>query len=57
LVNKVADCPWMVSDEDFARLRAAGYSNGQLYEVTLAAALGSGLQRFEAGLRAIEEAS
>jgi alkylhydroperoxidase family enzyme len=56
-VDKIAAQPWTVSDEDFARLRAAGYSEGQLYEVTLGAALGAGLQRFDAGLRAIEEAS
>jgi alkylhydroperoxidase family enzyme len=57
LVDKVADRPWTLSDEDFTRLRAAGYSEGQLYEITLAAALGAGLERFDAGLRAIEEAS
>lgn len=57
LVEKIAHCPWTVDDEDFARLQAAGYSEGQLYEVTLAAALGAGLRRFDAGLRAIDEAS
>lgn len=55
-VDKIASRPWTVSDEDFARLRTAGYTEGQLYELTLAAALGAGLQRFDAGLRAIEEA-
>jgi alkylhydroperoxidase family enzyme len=55
-VDKIAAQPWTVGDEDFARLRAAGYSEGQLYEVTLAAALGAGLQRFDAGLRALDEA-
>ena len=56
-VDKIACCPWTVADEDFARLRDAGYSEDELYEITLAAALGAGLQRFDAGLRAIEEAS
>ena len=56
LVEKIAERPWTVTDEDFARLRAAGYSEGQLYEVTLAAALGAGLRRFDAGLRALQEA-
>jgi alkylhydroperoxidase family enzyme len=55
-VKQIADRPWTVSDEDFARLHAAGYSEAQLYEVTLAAALGAGLQRFDAGLRALDEA-
>jgi alkylhydroperoxidase family enzyme len=56
-IVKIAEQPWTVNDEDFAQLRAAGYSDGQLYEVTLAAALGAGLQRFDAGLRALDEAS
>lgn len=56
LVEKIARCPWSVNDQDFEQLRAAGYSEGQLYELTLAAALGAGLKRFDAGLRAIEEA-
>lgn len=54
-VDKIAERPWTVSDEDFARLRAAGYSEDELYEVTLAAAIGAGLQRFDAGLRALGE--
>jgi|SRR5215831_16029011 len=54
--DKIAERPWTVSDDDFARLRAAGFSDEQLYEVTLACALGAGLQRFDAGLRALEEA-
>jgi len=56
LVDKIAEQPWTVSDDDFACLRAAGYSEDDIYEVTLAAALGAGLQRFDAGLRALEEA-
>lgn len=56
-VDKIAVRPWTVNDDDLTRLRAAGFSDEQLYEVTLACALGAGLQRFEAGLRAIGEAS
>ncbi|HKF24217.1 MAG TPA: hypothetical protein VKE93_21795 [Candidatus Angelobacter sp.] len=54
-VEKIAARPWTVNDEDFARLRASGFSDDQLYELTLACALGAGLQRFEAGLRALGE--
>ena len=53
--QKIAERPWTVSDEDFAHLRAAGFSEGQLFEMTLAAALGAGLRRFDAGLRALGE--
>jgi hypothetical protein len=55
-VDKITARPWTVNNEDFARLRTAGFSGAQLYEVTLACALGAGLQRLDAGLRAIEEA-
>jgi alkylhydroperoxidase family enzyme len=54
-VEKIAARPWTVNDEDFARLYASGFSDDQLYELTLACALGAGLQRFEAGLRALGE--
>src|SRR5438132_10132649 len=56
LVEKIADRPWNVSDEDITRLREAGYSEDQIYELVLAAAAGAGVRRFEAGLRAIEGA-
>ena len=55
-VDKIAGRPWDINDEDFARLRTAGFSEDQLYELTLACALGAGLRRFDAGLRALEEA-
>jgi hypothetical protein len=55
LIDKIADSPWTVSDEDFHNLRRAGYSEEHIYELTMAAALGAGLQRFDAGLRALEQ--
>lgn len=54
LVEKIADRPWSVSDEDIGRLLKAGYSEDQLYELVLAAAAGAGARRFDAGLRAME---
>ena len=56
LVEKIADRPWSVNDEDLTQLREAGYSEDQIYELVLAAAAGAGVHRFEAGLRAIEGA-
>jgi hypothetical protein len=56
LVEKIADRPWSVSDEDLTHLREAGYSEDHIYELVLAAAAGAGVRRFEAGLRAIERA-
>jgi len=57
LVAKIDQRPWMVSDEDFNKLRQAGYSEDQIFELTVAAATGAGVRRFEAGLRALEAAS
>jgi alkylhydroperoxidase family enzyme len=54
LVEKIAERPWTVSDEDFNKLRHAGYSEDQIFELTVAAAAGAGVRRFEAGLRALE---
>ena len=53
-MEKIAERPWSVSDEDLTHLREAGYSEDHIYELVLAAAAGAGVRRFEAGLRAIE---
>jgi len=56
LMEKIADRPWSVDDEDIRLLLQAGYSEDQLLEVILAAAAGAGVRRLDAGLRALEEA-
>ncbi len=56
LVEKIADRPWSVSDDDITRLREAGYSEDHIYELVLAAAAGAGVRRYDAGLRAMEGA-
>src|SRR5215471_12224028 len=56
LVDKVAEQPWTVNDEDFKRLLKAGFSEDEIYELLLAAAAGAGMRRVEAGLRAMAEA-
>lgn len=55
-VAKVARHAYKVQDEDIARLRRAGYSEDQIFEATIAAAVGAGLLRLDTGLRALEEA-
>jgi alkylhydroperoxidase family enzyme len=54
LVAKVADEAYRVTDEDFAPLRAR-YSEDELFEVVVSAALGASLARLRAGLRALSE--
>lgn len=54
-VDKVRRHAYKVTDEDVASLRAAGLSEDQVFELTVAAAAGAGFQRLHAGLRAIAE--
>jgi alkylhydroperoxidase family enzyme len=53
-VEKVARHAYKVVDADVERLRAAGYSEDAIFELTLAAALGAMQARLEAGLAAAE---
>jgi alkylhydroperoxidase family enzyme len=55
-VEKVARHAYKVTDEDMEALRQAGYSEDQIYELTVSAALGAGLERARAAFRAVREA-
>src|SRR5262245_29056229 len=52
-VEKVALHAYRITDEDIAELKAAGYSEDAILEITLSAALGAGMSRMEAGLAAL----
>ena len=54
-VEKVARFAYKTTDEDIAALRASGYSEDQILEVTLSAALGASLARLERGLELLRE--
>lgn len=56
-VDKVAQHAYKVTDEDFATLREAGYGEDELFELTIATALGASLARFETGLDALRKAA
>jgi alkylhydroperoxidase family enzyme len=51
--GKVRDQAYRVSDADIARLRAAGHSEDEIFEITVAAAVGAALRSLEAGLAAL----
>ena len=53
-LDKVARHAYKVTDEDVEALRAAGYSEDQIFEATVSCALGASLRCLEAGLSAIE---
>jgi hypothetical protein len=54
--DKVALWAYKVLDDEVEDLRMAGYSDDQIFEMTICSALGAGAARFESGLRALEEA-
>ena len=57
LIGKVTGRPVLVSDADFAAAKAAGYSEDQLFELVICAAVGQSSRLYEAGLAALAEAS
>jgi hypothetical protein len=57
LVGKVAAEPEQVTDADFAAAKAAGFSDDQVFELVVCAAVGQSARRYEAGLAALAEAA
>lgn len=55
LVDKIHRHAYKVTDDDLARLRAT-YSEDQLFEIVVGAALGAARQRLVAGFAALEKA-
>ena len=52
-VAKVREHAYRVTDEDVTALKEAGYSEDEIFERTVAAAVAAGLERLEAGLRTL----
>lgn len=57
LISKVATSPAQVTDADFAAAKAAGFTEDQLFELVIAAAVGQSARLYEAGLAALAEAA
>ncbi|POY01567.1 hypothetical protein C3469_10320 [Mycobacterium kansasii] len=55
-VGKLRRHAYRVLDGDIERMRGAGYSEEQIFEVTIAASLGAGDSRLHAGMSALNEA-
>lgn len=53
-VQKVARYAYKVTDEDVEALLQAGYSEDQIFELTISAALGAGISRRDAGLESLQ---
>lgn len=52
-VEKVRTHAYRVTDADVERLKAAGFTEDEIFEHTVAAATAAGLARLDAGLRAM----
>lgn len=55
-LEKVEHRATSITDDDVARLLASGHDQDEVFERTVGAALGAAIVRFEAGLRALDEA-
>ncbi len=54
-ISKVAMHAYKVTDVDINQLKVAGYSEDELYELTISAALGAGLARLNRGLELLKD--
>lgn len=57
LIDKVATRPTQITDADFAAARASGFSEDQIFELVICAAVGQSERQYEAGLAALAEAA
>ena len=57
MVDKVATKPAQVTDADFAAAMEAGFTDDQLFELVVCAAVGQATRQYEAGLAALAEAT
>jgi hypothetical protein len=56
LLSKVAENPTQISDDEIAAVKAAGFSEDQIFELVVCAAVGQSARQYEAGLAALDEA-
>jgi alkylhydroperoxidase family enzyme len=54
LVEKVVRHAYKVTDEDIAAVRAAGFTEDQIFELVVCAAIGQATRQYEAALAAVE---
>jgi hypothetical protein len=56
LLDKVATESAQITDADFATATEAGFTDDQLFELVICAAIGQSTRQYEAGLAAVAEA-
>lgn len=57
LLDKVATRPAQVAEADFVAAKASGWTEDQIFELVICAAVGQSTRQYEAGLAALAEAA
>ena len=57
LIDKVAKHAYKVTDEDIAAARASGFSEDQIFEIVVCAAIGQATRQYDAALAALDAAA
>lgn len=57
LLGNVATAPTTVTDADLAAVKAAGFSEDEIFELVICAAVGQATRQYEAGLAALTQAT
>lgn len=57
LINKVANKPTQITDEDIAAAKVSGMSEDQIFELVVCAALGESTRQYESAAKALAEAT
>ncbi|OBI74248.1 hypothetical protein [Mycobacterium asiaticum] len=57
LVDKVANRSYQVTDEDVAEVRAAGFSEDEVFEIVVCAAVGQANRHYRGAMAALAEAT
>lgn len=57
LIDKVATRPAQITGEDFAAAKKASFTEDQLFELVVCAAVGESARRYDAALAALAEAT
>ena len=57
LIDKVSGSAYKITDEDIAAVKAAGYSEDAVFELTVCGALGQATRQLDAALAALDAAT
>lgn len=53
LISKVAERPTQITDEDFSAVKESGFSEDQIFELVVCAAIGQATRQYQSALEAL----